>query len=81
MGTEEVVAKKSSQWNALCRQPPPSPFWTLRVHRKEPHCQYGLPVKLSTIHYPLSTLFCLLLLLAGCPKSDSDSKEKPADGR
>ena len=51
-------------------------FWTLRVHRKEPHCQYGLPVKLSTIHYPLSALFCLLL--AGCPKSDSDSKGKPA---
>ncbi len=35
-------------------------------------------MKLSTIHYPLSTLFCLLLLLAGCPKSDSDSKNKPA---
>jgi multiple sugar transport system substrate-binding protein len=38
----------------------------------------SLAVKLPTIHYPLSTLFCLLVLLAGCPKADSDSNKKPA---
>ena len=36
-------------------------------------------MKPSTIHYPLSTFFCLLLLLAGCPKADSDSNSKPAE--
>ena len=41
------------------------------------HCQYGPPVKLSTIHYPLSALLCLLLLLAGCHKPESDQKDKP----
>ncbi len=33
-------------------------------------------MKLSTLHYTLFALLCLLL--AGCPRSDSDSKEKEA---
>ena len=32
----------------------------------------------SPIHYPLSTIFCLLLLLAGCPRDESSSPNQPA---
>jgi ABC-type glycerol-3-phosphate transport system substrate-binding protein len=32
----------------------------------------------STLRDPRSALLCLLFLLAGCPKADSDSKDKPA---
>jgi multiple sugar transport system substrate-binding protein len=34
-------------------------------------------VKLLTIHYPLSTLLCLLL--AGCPKPDANSERRPIE--
>ena len=36
-------------------------------------------MKLPTLHSPLSTFFCLLLLLAGCIRSDSDSKQQPIE--
>jgi len=49
----------------------------LHVYCKKPHRQSGPPVKLPTIHDPRSTILCLLLLLAGCPKEDSDSNKKP----
>ena len=31
------------------------------------------------LHDPRSAILCLLLVLAGCPKADSDSKDKPAE--
>ena len=45
----------------------------------KPHRRYGALVKLSPLPSPLSPLLCLLLLLAGCPKPDSDSKDKPVE--
>ena len=81
MGTEEVIAKKPSQWNALCRQPPPSPFLDASTTPQ----RTALPVRSAreTIHYPLSTIHSLLpaSALGRLPEVGFRLEEKPAARR
>jgi multiple sugar transport system substrate-binding protein len=51
----------------------------LERYNKKALCRYILPVKPSTIHYPLSLLLCLLL--TGCPKPEAELKDKPDEHR